>query len=210
MDERCTLKRCFSHPPPEVFEAARLLDAAVSAHMLGRREIAEQLIRLADMPAIAGWTNSIWGTGGPWSRPRPVNDPLPYLPEFQRAAKRMPGKTELVALLRRDGFRCRFCRMPLVRKETRDHLRGAYPSALRWESNKNIDQHTALQAMWLQYDHIVPHSRGGTSELDNMLVTCAPCNYGRGHLTLEEVGLLDPRSDEVQPSDWDGLERFRP
>ena len=203
-------KRCFREPIVEIFEAARLLDAAVSAHALTRHDLAEELIRLADMPVIADWSNSIWGPGGPWSRPRKLEGQPPFLPESQRTTTRMPNKSERAALVARDGFCCRFCQMPLVRKQARDAIRAVYPNALRWgDSNKNSEQHAAFQAMWLQYDHVLPHSRGGTNEASNMLITCASCNYGRWHFTLDEVELLDPRSFEIQTLAWDGLERFR-
>ena len=211
MNDLAIRKRCFSEPIAEIFEASRLLDAAVSAHALAKRDLAEELIRLADIPAIGEWTNSIWGPGGPWSRPLKLENQPPFLPEDQRFTTRMPNKSEKAALISRDGYRCRFCQTPLVRKETRDAIRSVYPSALRWgESNKNSEQHTAFQAMWLQYDHVVPHSRGGTNEASNLLITCAPCNYGRWHFTIDEVGLLDPRDFEIRPSRWEGLERFRP
>ncbi len=60
--------------------------------------------------------------------------------------------------------------------------------------------------MWLQNDHIIPHSRGGHTTLDNMVITCAPCNFGRMEYTLAEVGLADPRDRPPVISDWDGLE----
>src|ERR1700755_1995904 len=34
--------------------------------------------------------------------------------------------------------------------------------------------------------------RGG-NELENIVITCAPCNNGRSNLTLAEAGLADPR-----------------
>ena len=43
--------------------------------------------------------------------------------------------------------------------------------------------------MWLQFDHLLPNQGGGDSKLDNVVVTCAPCNFGRMDHTLEEVGL---------------------
>jgi hypothetical protein len=49
-------------PIPEIRDAARLLDAAVTAHLLGRRDLAEQLIRLADMPILRDYTESLWGS----------------------------------------------------------------------------------------------------------------------------------------------------
>lgn len=83
----------------------------------------------------------------------------------------------------------------------------AYPEALRW-GIRNAQQHAALQAMWLQYGHLIPHARGGTNEHHNMIVTCAPCNNGRCNLTVEEAGLLDPSLREPVHSAWDGLERW--
>ncbi len=58
------------------------------------------------------------------------------------------------------------------------------------------------------YDHVLPHSRGGTSELSNTLIVCQPCNCARMQYSLEEVDLLDPRLREPSRAIWDGLERF--
>jgi len=84
----------------------------------------------------------------------------------------------------------------------------AYPSALPW-GKENKSQHAAFQAMWLQYDHILPHARGGNNALNNVLITCAPCNFGRMSYTLKEVGLAHPPERGAQRSSWDGLERFK-
>ena len=70
--------------------------------------------------------------------------------------------------------------------------------------------HAAFQCMWMQFDHVLPHSRGGDSLLTKTVVTCAPCNFGRWHRMLEEVGLIDPRVRPVKKTSWDGLERFMP
>jgi hypothetical protein len=55
---------------------------------------------------------------------------------------------------------------------------------------------------------VLPHSRGGDNSIDNVVVTCAPCNYGRMQWTLDEVGLIDPRKVPIQKTAWDGLERL--
>jgi 5-methylcytosine-specific restriction endonuclease McrA len=73
----------------------------------------------------------------------------------------------------------------------------------------HVDQHAAFPALWLQYDHVIPHAVGGTNHLDNVVVTCAGCSYARLDCTLEEMGLEDPRARPRTASDWDGLERFR-
>ena len=60
-------KNCLRPPVPEIQDAARLLDSAVTAHFMGNHELAEELIRLAYMSAIREWTESIWGSGGIYS-----------------------------------------------------------------------------------------------------------------------------------------------
>lgn len=203
-----SLRTCLRDPIPEIFDAARYLADAVTAHGVGQHALADELIRLADIPAINEWSESLWGKGGPHGRPLPVPNRAPFVPKAERVEQRQAGPPVKRALLARDGFHCRFCGIPLVRGETRALIRNAYPVALRW-GERNADKHAAFQAMDLHYDHLLPHARGGTNELANMLVTCAPCNCGRDKLTLEEVGLSDPRLREPIRSTWDGLERFR-
>lgn len=97
---------------------------------------------------------------------------------------------------------------PVIRAEVRKRIAASYPEEVPWGST-NRTQHAAFQAMWAQYDHVVPHSRGGTNDLDNLVVTCAPCNFGKMSHTLDELGLEDPRDRPPVKSLWDGLERFR-
>jgi hypothetical protein len=61
-----SLLSCFREPIPEIAEAAQHLDAAVSAHLAGDTALAEQLIRLADLPALRDWTESILGKKSPY------------------------------------------------------------------------------------------------------------------------------------------------
>ena len=208
MSENPPLRTCLRDPIPEIMDAARYLDAAVSAHLAGKRTLADELIRAADMPVISEWSESLWGAGGPWTRALPVPNTAPYVAKADRVKVRMPTKSETHALLKRDGLHCRFCGIPLIRAEIRTLIHRTYPEAARWGSG-NADQHTGLQAMWLQFDHLLPHARGGANDESNMLVTCAPCNCGRSNLTLDEVGLADPRLRAPICSTWDGLERFR-
>jgi len=43
-------------------------------------------------------------------------------------------------------------------------------------------------------DHVIPVSRDGTNDLDNLVWSCPECNHSKGDKTLEEWGaiLLDP------------------
>ncbi|WP_256898842.1 HNH endonuclease [Pseudomonas syringae] len=62
--------------------------------------------------------------------------------------------------------------------------------------------------MWAQYDHVLAHARGGDNSIDNTILTCAPCNFGKMNYTLEELNLVDPRVRPPVASSWDGLERL--
>lgn len=191
------LRTCLRDPIPEIAEAACLLDEAVSAHLGGRRDDADQLIRRANIRTVRDWVESIWGKNTGFLLKR---NPFAHAATPLRVKERMPAAAQKAELLRRDGYHCRFCGIPVIRTEIRKRIHAAYPEALPW-GRKNIDQHAAFQAMWVQYDHVVPH--------DNIVITCGPCNFGRMYYSLEDVGLIDPRTREPLRSSWDGLERFR-
>lgn len=197
------LPRCFRDPIPEIAEAARHLDAAVSAHLAGDAQTAGQLIRIADIPSIRDWTESILGRKSPYVRF--LGAPKPGV--VARCPQRMPTALEKRQLHQRDGYHCRFCGIPVIRSETRARIMRAYPGDLGW-GKRNRERHAAFFAMWVQYDHLVPHAKGGTNSLENIVVTCAACNYGRGGYTLAEVGLGNPLERAAVQSNWDGLERF--
>jgi len=202
-----TGRLCLRTPIPEIAVAAQLLDDAVSAHLLNHPEKAQELILMADMPEIRQWVESIWGKASPYLQWRLVTPAPVVLDKTQRVQLRMPSAAEKRLLLQRDGYHCRFCGIPVIRREIRLKLRMLYPSALQW-GRTNATQHAAFQAMWAQYDHILPHAKGGNNDLDNVVITCAPCNFGRMDFTLDEVGLSDPRTREPIHSNWDGLERL--
>lgn len=202
------MRQCLRDPVPEIFLAAADLDRAVSAHLRGNREEARALIAAADLPAIRKWSDSLWGPSGPWSRPiSPGAGPAAISADL-RVPARMPNSRERLQLHERDGYHCRFCGIPVIRKEVRDRIKMAYPESLPW-GRTNVSQHASFQAMWVQYDHLLPHARGGTNDLSNLVITCAPCNYGRWYRTLEEVGLENPLLRPPRSGPWDGLERFR-
>lgn len=201
------MRICLQDPIPQLFEAARFLDKAVSAHMAGKRDLAARLIRLADMREVREWTESLWGANSPHVLVREVSGGPKTLPKAERIPVRMPNASEKAALHARDGFHCRFCGIPVIRKEVRVKLRSFYPEALPW-GRTNPGQHAAFQALWLQYDHLLPHAKGGSNDIGNVVITCAPCNYARSDYTIEEVGLGNPFLRDPIRSDWDGLERI--
>ena len=206
-------RRCLREPIPEIFLAADLLDRAVEAHLAGERDTAAMLIRRGDLEAVRAWVGSLWGSESAhpelvhFRRVRTVAGAPPLLAKPARVPARMPTRVEKQEITKRWGHRCAFCGIPVIRAEVRQALCREYPAEARWGTT-NETQHGALQCLWMQYDHLLPHSRGGDNRLENLVVTCAGCNYGRMHWTLEELGLIDPRTQPIIKSSWNGLERI--
>lgn len=183
------------------------MDSAAQAHASGDREAAIRLLAAADDVEVRAYTEMVWGKGG---RKRfgfvKVANPAPLLAKADRPVPRMPTKETCAKLIARDGFHCRFCGIPVIGVETRQLLCKIYPEAVSW-GKTNLSQHAALQCMWLQFDHVLPNGRGGSSDIENMVITCAPCNFGRMEYTLEEARLSDPR-DEFRRDTWDGYKSW--
>jgi 5-methylcytosine-specific restriction endonuclease McrA len=201
----CDKRLSFRAPIPAIFDAARILDAAVTVYQNGHRKLASELIEAAKIEAVGEWGYSIWGAKSPHIQLRKItsSSASPSAP----TSRRMPTQEQKRALHLRDGYHCRFCGIPVIRAEVRKKFCSTFPELTIW-GPKNLEQHVAFQTMWAQYDHVIPHSSGGGNNIDNMIITCAPCNFGRMAYTLEEVNLADPREREPVRSSWDGLERF--
>jgi hypothetical protein len=120
-------RTCLREPIPAIGEAARLLESAVQAHLAGNAKLAHELIRGADLPAIREWTESLWGSNSPYVQYRPAENAPPSIPKEQRVKLRMPTTAEKNALHERDGFHCRFCGIPLIRKEIRERIKRRIP-----------------------------------------------------------------------------------
>jgi hypothetical protein len=215
IEKTSVLMRPFLREPiTDIFEAANDLADAVTCHLNGDKATAAKLVARADRSVIADWTDSIWGKYDPAIHNYiTIADGPPNLKAADCTHPRMPNAEGRQAILARDGYHCRFCGIPVIHPKIRDRFRKYYPDEARW-GKKNGEEHAALECMWLQFDHVLPYTRGGLSTLDNVIITCAPCNFGRMSFTLAEARLLDPLEREISRSwsgynSWDGLQNFR-
>ena len=131
------------------------------AHLAGDTSLAKNLIIAVDMNEIGEWLDPIWYRTSDLVIPIETSGLQPIIPKNERALPRMPGAQMKRDLIKRDGHHCRFCKMPVIREEVRKELNRLYPVEARWVPHKADQQHRGLQVMWLQYDHIEVHSRGG-------------------------------------------------
>ena len=206
------MRYSLAEPIPEVFSVANSLNMAVDAHLLGKRDEAAELLRRANCPKVWAYIDAGWGKG---AKDRykflTVPDAAPRLPLADRPTPRMPTSAVKSYVRNRDQKHCRFCGMPLIDPSVRKAMVSEYPQEIGWPRT-DIGKHAAFMCLWLQYDHILPNSRGGDSSANNIVLTCTACNFGRMETTLEEGRLLHPlefpRAKWSGFEAWDGLERF--
>jgi len=201
------MRTCLREPVPEIAIATRYVNDAVTAHLDGNRAEAIRLLKAADLPEIREWSYSLLGPYTEYTRP--IVDPSapPVIAKDLRTKPRRASEAMKRDLLLRYGYRCCFCGTPVIRSAVRICLISLYPDVLRWKDTK-FTENAMLKVMDAQYDHAVPHARGGQTVLDNLLLTCGPCNYGRSGFTFGEMRLVDPRTRTLAPTNWDGLERL--
>lgn len=203
------MKRSIKEPIPEIFQTWDFLNQAVDAHLTGDRLLAEIFFKKAEVHAVWEWLNP------GWTRPDlNVVDPAPR-GDTQEVSKNLRDPDRNIApairsaVLQRDGYRCRYCGIPVVHADIRKLAHRLYPDAVPWGPYDVTKQHSGFACLWLQFDHIVPHSHGGRSSPENVVISCALCNFGKDKFTLRQLNLADPCLTPPVASAWDGLERFR-
>ena len=107
----------------------------------------------------------------------------------------------------RDSYRCRYCDMPLISvaafRRFEDRV-GDQVFALAKRKGNQAKPGAALVFRPVA-DQVEPWSRGGATDLGNLVASCWPCNFGKMAYTVEELGISDPRSRPSVADGWNGL-----
>lgn len=198
-------RACFLPPIPEIHSAADLLAEAADALLAANHELARERLRQADIPAVFEHARKIMGREDPQIHRRRTVDAARQ--SGGRSEKRMPSAPVIKSIYTRDGWRCRFCGCRVILPEARKKMMAMLPDAIRW-SGPDKGRHAAFYALNAVPDHVIPHAVGGGNDPDNLVTACWPCNFGRMDHSLEEFGLIDPRSRPPVVDGWDGLCRL--
>lgn len=126
------------------------------------------------------------------------------LPTEERYPIRSPARLQN-AVFERDGYRCRYCSNKLI---SQDFLRAfaiMLDSPRFARGTTNLTTHAIIHIAWPVADHVIPWSRGGETTIDNLVASCASCNYGKAEYTIEQIGISNPFDRPPIVDAWDGL-----
>jgi hypothetical protein len=131
--------------------------------------------------------------------------PVPeQVPDSRRDSLRAPKKYESQVFLR-DGFRCRYCGIRLVSNQVLNTFIKSLNSTCFVKGPRNIDTHGIVIIFNPVADHVTPWNLGGMTNLDNLVASCGPCNYGKDRFTIEQIGIENPFLRNPVVDSWDGL-----
>jgi 5-methylcytosine-specific restriction endonuclease McrA len=114
------------------------------------------------------------------------------------------------AILKRDGYTCRYCGLKVIPREVLIAFGAVVGSEHFGTGRANAARHGAALVSWAEVDHVVPFQRGGPTTPANLVTACWACNYGKDRYTVEELGIRDPRERPPKPGVWDGLTSLLP
>jgi hypothetical protein len=195
---------CFLEPPTFLLEAIDQIDAAANLLLSGEVGKARARLRFCDRHEIKEYIDLV---AGPTNPDIHRFKSVPGSPPVEKNSQRMPSAANQRRLFERDGWRCRFCGVRVMLRASIKVFDAACPDEIRWTGPQSL-QHPAFRACCASADHIVPHSRGGSNDNDNLVTACGPCQFGRNQWLLEEVSLSDPRQRPPIIDGWDGLTRL--
>jgi 5-methylcytosine-specific restriction endonuclease McrA len=133
-----------------------------------------------------------------------------------RMANRRPLSKDLqVAVFRRDGWLCCWCKRPVIFAPVMKFLERDIRAAGRGErlayyhAHWTRDGSPLLDLLGAVIDHIEAFSAGGASDIDNLATACNKCNGRKSAATLVKWGAR-PTEKPVkgkygEPQHWDGL-----
>jgi len=130
--------------------------------------------------------------------------PPPAVSTEERDPIRSPHKIQ-EQVFQRDGYRCRYCGNKLIsQKFIRRFIQKLNDPIFR-RGRTNLATHGIIHLTWPVADHVVPWNQGGRTDLDNLVSSCASCNYGKDGNTIQQIGIHNPFDREPIIDTWNGL-----
>jgi rubrerythrin len=117
------------------------------------------------------------------------------------------GQKRLEGLFERDHWRCRYCGIRIAGNRTyfkRFAEQLNLPELTRGRTDET--RHGLYVLIMASYDHLVPHSQGGSDADDNLLTSCWSCQFGKFRFSLDVLGMEKPQVPRTTYKGWRGLQ----
>jgi 5-methylcytosine-specific restriction endonuclease McrA len=177
---------------------------AVEAFIAGNKNLCLEIIDQIRTTEITEWYIEHGQMSGR-HRKLQLNIPPPETIDIDlRDPIRSPAKLQK-QVFERDSYHCRYCGGKLISQEFLKTFIKSLKSPLFSRGETNLNTHGIIHLTWPVADHVIPWNKGGRTSLDNLVSSCAPCNYGKDGYTIEQLGLIYPLTRPAKISDWDGL-----
>ena len=172
----------------------------------GKLNEAESVLTNLDSDQLRQQFYATWDVYDRLSKAAPK--PLSQYPKVKKVGKRMPPAAVVREVYERDFWTCRWCSTPIIADKPIKAMHKQFPATF-YKGTTNDSMHGLMLSSRVSLDHVLPHSFGGTNEIENLVTSCWPCQFGRGNDLIERLGLSDPREREPTPTDWDGCSTLR-
>jgi 5-methylcytosine-specific restriction endonuclease McrA len=192
--------------PPEWFDhEIDLFEYSVEIFIRGDRDASLSCIAKIRTEEMTDWFIEHGQMSGR-HRARKLNIPAPdEIPKELRDPVRSPKKLQ-EQVFKRDGYRCRYCGQRLISQKFMRAFIKELNSPTFQRGATNLGTHGIIHATWPVADHIKPWNYGGSTSMENLVSSCAACNYGKDGYTCTQLGIADPRLFEPEADEWDGLD----
>lgn len=191
-------------PPLWVSREVDLFVSAVNAFLSGEKGLCIDTIKNIRSDEITSWYVEHGQMSGKHRKSLLGISPPPLTDISLRDSVRSPAKLQN-QVFARDGFRCRYCGNRLISQDFLKLFIRKLDSEVFKRGNTNLTAHGIIHITWPVADHVVPWNRGGMTNLDNLIASCASCNYGKAGYTIEEIGLENPFDRKPMTDSWVGL-----
>jgi hypothetical protein len=195
------LQKCLVRPPPQLLSSTFQL-VEVANRLEGQDvEGAREMIYSIDLDACHWY----WKECG--RRRKLLHEPLRHS-DYKRNVNRfnVPARMR-IELAKRDGWRCRYCSLPLVHPDFLNAVRRALPPE-DFPAAPAPMEGTAFPArrlFKLVPDHVVPRAAGGLDDASNLVSSCGACNFAKVDCTIDELRLSNPFQRDPIQDGWEGL-----
>lgn len=168
-------------------EVAHAISVAVQTADTSQQKAAALIRHVNDVP-LKRWFIDVAQHAGKWRVTH--NRHKEIVARVKNAPRAAPTRRVLRELFRADNYHCRYCQSPVIgdREQFKQLARiVGVPELLTTGSNEK--RHGIYLMLRASHDHVVPLNAGGRDDRENLVTACWPCQFGKYHYTLGELGM---------------------